>query len=286
MISKKEIEMDLSIIEKGHWEIKSPPIPHEHGAWFMLYIPMIVVLVGARADWAPAIVLVLTVTGGFLAQHVMALMLRGRSHTGDGLWLIVYGGLFLAGSSSLVTYGSISLLWFGIPIVFLMAWQLARSRFSRKRVDRTLSGEMLAIVGLTVTGPIALVVTRADVTSLAIGFWGLFALFFFSSVFYVKMRIQAVQVKTGIKWMDRLRLGNGLLLYHMVLGLNLLVFMQTSEIGLFLAIAFAPIFIRAVWGVVSLSNTLPKLQVIGGIEALYTLWFSGWVVVVLRTMVG
>lgn len=273
------------VMVKNQSRIKSPPIPHEHGAWFMLYMPLIAVLVGMQANWVQALVLVLTVTGGYLAQHVAVLMLRGRADSGDRWWLVVYGGFLGLGSLVLLHLGSLLLLWLALPIVRLMSWHLVRSRFARKRIDRSLHGEMLAISGLALTAPAAYVVVVGELTLLAVGIWFLFVTFFLSSVFYVKMRIEAVRIKEGIQWRDRLLLGRSILIYHSLVGVGLVVFMSISDLGLFLLIAFAPVFVRALWGVIRLSNRLPKLVFVGLVESGYTVWFSGWVVVILRMLV-
>lgn len=275
--------MSLAIEKEQTW-FKSLPIPREHGAWFMLYVPLMVVLVGLHADWFFTVVLVLTVTGVFWGQHTAGLVLRRRGDVGSGWWLVLYGCVSVMGAGSLLAYGLTDLLWMGIPFGLFMSWQLVRSKFARKRVDRTLSGEMVAIAGLTLTAPVAFVVCVGELTQTAIGLWGLFVLFFCSSVFYVKMRIEAVQIKAGIQWKDRLHLGSGLLFYHTILVVNLLVFTRVSEFGIFLLIGFVPVFIRALLGFVRLSNQLPKLKVVGMIESVYTLWFAGWVVVVLQMM--
>ncbi|MDP6040838.1 MAG: YwiC-like family protein, partial [Candidatus Latescibacteria bacterium] len=230
-------------IEKEQAMFKYPPIPREHGAYFMFYMPLVTVLIGLRVDWLLTLVLVLTVTGGFFGQYTASLMLRGRSGAGDGWWLIIYGCVFAMGTVYLLVYGLTDLFWIGIPFGLLMSWQLARSRFSRKRVDRTLSGEMMAIAGLALTAPAASVVGMGELTQTGIGLWGLFVLFFCSSVFYVKMRIEAVRIKAGVGWADRLRLGSGLLVYHAILLINLLTFVRLSEMGIFLLIGFIPVFI-------------------------------------------
>jgi hypothetical protein len=143
---------------------------------------------------------------------------------------------------------------------------------------------MMAIAGLALTAPAASVVGMGELTQTGIGLWGLFVLFFCSSVFYVKMRIEAVRIKAGVGWADRLRLGSGLLVYHAILLINLLTFVRLSEMGIFLLIGFIPVFIRALLGFMRLSNQLPNLKVVGVIESVYTLWFSGWVVGLLWMM--
>ncbi|MGA1199960.1 MAG: YwiC-like family protein, partial [Candidatus Latescibacterota bacterium] len=71
-------------------QITRPPIPQEHGAWFMLYVPLITMLIGLQAPLEPACLLILTVTGAFLGQHTTILFFRNRAPNGAGLWLTLY----------------------------------------------------------------------------------------------------------------------------------------------------------------------------------------------------
>jgi hypothetical protein len=256
----------------------NPPVPQEHGAWFMLYVPLLTVLICFRSNPDVALLLLLTVTGAFFGQHTAVLLIRDRARPGSGPWLTLYGLIFAFGSALLlVFYGLFDLIYLGVPAAVALIWLFTRSRFARKRIDRTFSGEILAIAGLALTAPAAAVAATGQMSQTAIGLWGLYVLFFGSSVLYVKMRIAAVQKKAGIVLKDRLVLGSGLLVYHAALALNLVAFYAAAPIpGQFLLIGFAPILIRAAIGWTVLSNRLPNLKRVGLIESAYTLWFSGW----------
>lgn len=269
-----------ALLSKVSW-----PVPREHGAWFMLYLPLITVLFGLQASFGFALLLCLTVTGGFLGQNTVVLLLRGRADQGAVLGGLIYGFVFVTGSVLLLgVYHLIDLVYIGAPAALALLWLFIRSRLSRKRIDRTFSGEMLAIAGLTLTAPAAVVVAHGHLTQTAIGLWGVYVLFFASSVLYVKMRILAVQKKSGITFRDRLNLGSGLMLYHVILFGNLFTFYVTeSLIGQYLLIGFAPIFVRAGIGWVTFSNVLPNLKRLGLIESVYTLWFSYWLITILHT---
>ena len=261
-----------------------PPLPGEHGAWVMLYTPLLAAAIGAGADVMHAVLLTLSVTGAFFGQHAAGLMLRGRGGAQARRWLGIYAGVFaLCGAMVLWVSEAVDLLWIGIPAFGLMAWQLGRSRFSRKRVDRSAPGEFLAIGGLTLTAPGAVVVATGALSLAAVGIWGLFALFFGSSVFFVKMHLLAAQVKQGVRWEDRLRLGRGLLVYHGALVAGLLaVYLMGTPAGGLLILGFAPVMLRALAGWARLSNRLPNLKRVGLIESAYALWFSGFIVAILR----
>ena len=44
-----------------------PPLPHEHGAWMMLYAPLVTGLAAYKVDPGPAVLLVVAATAAFLA---------------------------------------------------------------------------------------------------------------------------------------------------------------------------------------------------------------------------
>jgi hypothetical protein len=267
-------------------QITRPPIPQEHGAWFMLYIPLITILIGLHASIETALLLILTVTGAFLGQHTTVLFIRARAPKGAGLWLTLYGLTFAIGAAILLRfYALYDLIYIGTPTTIALFWLFIRSRFARKRIDRTFSGEMLAIAGLTLTAPSAIIVATGHLSQTAIGLWGLYVLFFGSSVLYVKMRILAVQKKSGISFKDRLILGCGLIIYHLILLANIATFYITlPALGKYLLIGFAPIIIRAIIGWMCLSNTLPNLKRVGLIESAYTLWFSAHLIIALQVI--
>ena len=264
-----------------------PPVPREHGTWFMFYVPMIAVLIGTDAAWDRVGVLALTVTAGFCGQFAARLAVRGRGGQGVGLWLGIYATVFLLGCAVMILgYGLTDLLWIGAPALGVLGWQIFRSRQTRKRVDRTLSGEFLAVAALTLTAPAAWIMGMGDLSRQAVGLWGAYVLFFGSSVFYVKMRITAVQVKAGIQFLDRVRLGWTLVLYHGFVLVNLVVFHRLTNDGMSTAllIGFLPVMLRALLGWIRLSNRMPNLTRVGLIESVYTLWFSGWLAVAMRSL--
>ena len=81
------------------------PIPGEHGAWVILYAPLLAGLgMGRSFPTIPALLLILAVTGLYLARHAAALILRRRGDNSTATWLAVYltggvvGGVLLLSS--------------------------------------------------------------------------------------------------------------------------------------------------------------------------------------------
>src|SRR5690242_15197088 len=71
--------------------IGSPPVPHEHGAWVILYVSLIVGF-GAAKVFAPILWLTLsvTVTGVFLSREAIGLLIRRRGKEGTSIWAVFY----------------------------------------------------------------------------------------------------------------------------------------------------------------------------------------------------
>lgn len=262
--------------------IGAPPIPHEHGAWMMLYAPLVIGLIAFRPVplW-PALWLVVAITSAFLAQNAVGLLLRRRVPQGTGFWLVVYAGICaLTGGYLLLGYDLMKLLWLGIPPLLLFGGQAWLRRSANWRLNRSQFGEVAAIGVFALTGPAAHIVARGTLAEPAWVVWGSCVLFFISSVFYVRMRVEGTRFKEGLGLKERWQAGRGLVVYHLSLGSALIFWMGKGEAGggLPVAIAFAPALIRALGGFAWLSNQLPSLKRVGLLEIAYSLWFCIWLI--------
>src|SRR5581483_11988835 len=99
-----------------------PPIPHEHGAWVILYAPLFIALAATPPfALAPSLLLVLAVTGLFLAREA-------------------------AGRPLLRSYRRLALLHVGLLVVGLFALHALLLLWpARKRLDRSQWGEILGV---------------------------------------------------------------------------------------------------------------------------------------------
>jgi hypothetical protein len=273
-------------ISTGVWRTK-PPIPHEHGAWVILYAPLLIAY-GFAGNWASAgwLLLVTVVTGAFFAREAAGRLIRRRGKEGTTFWLGIY--LFItaaAGVPLLRFYGLGPLLTVGGMVVgFFLLHSLLLVLPARKRLDRSQWGEILGVGALVMTGPAAYVVAtgKLDVTAWLI--WAGCNLYFSSGVFYVKMWLEAAKVKK--EWDERAkrRVARENLLYHLLLTGSILALMVAlrGQTSILLAIAFAPVLIRAFVGTAQLTNKLPNLKAVGLRETLYALWFTGFFLAALR----
>ncbi len=150
-----------------------PPFPGEHGAWMMLYIPLVAVLFGLGAAPVPAGLLVLAVTGAFLGQNALSLMVRGRARPGTRFWLVLYAGVCIAGSTGLVLgYGLVDLVLTGLPAAVFLSRQIFKVWRSHKKVDHSVFGELAAVGALTLTAPAAAIVAEGSLNAVGLTVWG------------------------------------------------------------------------------------------------------------------
>ena len=261
-----------------------PLVPHEHGAWMMLYLPLVVALfVFHPVPLGPAVLLTLAVTSAFFAQNAANLSLRRRSDPRARFWLAAYF-LLLAISSGILLFhhGLVELVWIGFPAALLFGWQLWLRQKARKRLNHSRLSEIAAIAVFALTAPAVHIAARGELAPQAWWLWTACVLFFTSSVFYVRMQVDAARRKNGLSLAARWQVGRELLLYHaLLIAILALLFLRAEAAGL-IALACAPALLRALWGWARLSTRLPSLKRVGVGEILYSLWFAAWLVVAMR----
>lgn len=253
-----------------------PPIPREHGAWVILFAPLVVGLaVSDRFEAIPALLLIVAVTAAFLARFAADLVLRRRA---SARWLVVYGGvLALSVAPLLAVYhrGSLVILGAGVAVLFGIHAALT-ARPTRKRFDRTAAGELLAVAALVSTGPAAVIVERGALDSTALTLWLICAHFFAGGVLHVNMFLEAAKVRGAFTREDRARVSRPSLHYHLFfctafpLACTLSLGLAGTTIA---ALGALPAVVRAFRGIATVSNTLPPLKRIGLLESASAAWF-------------
>lgn len=219
-------------------------LPKEHGAWAMLYVPLAIGTLAAEGERRPVLWLSLAVTFLFIAREsVLAWWRARRRHQPARLartWMLIYFGLAaIFGAPLLLEYRLLGL----IPLAIgAMALLLVNAEQAARLEDRTILGELLAIFGLTMTAPAAHYVIRRQWELMALGLWGVSTLYFASSVFYVKLRLQAAHGRSSER---REQARRQCAIYHAFLIAALVSLALTHRMGVFLALAFAPALGRA-----------------------------------------
>lgn len=246
-------------------------IPKEHGAWAMLYVPLLLGAFAAGA-WSVRILwLAIAATALLLAREAALAWWRARLWRRDpgnsGRMLLFYSALAAAAGAELML--SAKLWGLSLPAAAagaLAAWHV---RQAARREERTIPTEVLGILGLTLTAPAAhyTALGRFEITGL--GLWAASAAYFISSVFYVKLRVLTAYLKQP----DELaRIRRGCWVYHAALALAVGLAVASGVAPVPVLAAYAPIVARAFWHLWRPARRL-VLKRVGVLEIVYSVLF-------------
>lgn len=256
------------------------PIPKEHGAWAVLYAPLIIGAASARRLDVEILIFWVAVTAFFLARHPLSRLARLRAVgpiDADKFnywvrWFVIYLVAGLAATVPLLLYYK---LWYLLPLGGASALVLSAHLYlSTNRAERRLLGEFLGVAGLTLTAPGAYYVLegRVDEVALFLWFWNL--LYFTSGIFYVKMRVGCFAGKPDphlLLWQCAL--------YHLLLLGLVVAWVWWGWVSALFLLAFLPIVVRAFAGMLIRHRGL-NLKRIGYMEIGFTVIFViSWVLV-------
>ncbi|MFY9610701.1 MAG: YwiC-like family protein [Blastocatellia bacterium] len=249
-------------------------LPREHGAWAMLYVPFMIGALagsGSSVTMVPLLLLLLSVTFIFVARESMLEWWRargrGKPSRPASIRLLIYlgfGGLF--GAPLLVIYNRLWLAPLAVLIGLLFAfntWKAVRGE------DRTVIGETVAILGLTLAAPAAYYVTGGTWDMRAWLLWMLCSFYFASSVFYVKLRVHSLnRRREELRRQSWRRCAT----YHLFLTAALLLLAATGSLDLFVLVAFTPVLARTFWQLARPSGQV-SLKRVGLLEVVYSVIF-------------
>jgi hypothetical protein len=159
-----------------------------HGAWSVLLCGYVLGVAAAGVPGTASVVLLASVVAAFVGRH--AASLSGRLTTLDPrrrwvrLWAIAYAVIAFVGLSVLV-------VWFGLPLLLPLAatgslFAFASLILESRRQDRTLAGELINIVGLSLAAPAAMYATSRVFDAGTLGLWLLAVMFFAGRVLHVR----------------------------------------------------------------------------------------------------
>jgi hypothetical protein len=252
--------------KRSRWKL-----PREHGAWAMLYVPF---AVGVLVAWSAPLRLMLvglSITFVFIARESLLSWWRAasRGQRNDEALRFMLSYLVLTGAFGAPLLLVYHLYWFvgmGIGAAALLAinaWQAVR------RADRSIAGEMMAIAGLTLTAPAAYYAARGTFDVTAFWLWALCAVYFASSVFYVKLRVSTINPR--LDYVRRQSWSRCALYHSMLLG-SLVFLALTGSLSVFAAAAFVPVLTRSFWHLAKPVRRI-NLQRVGWLEMVYSLVF-------------
>ncbi len=177
----------------GPQRLAAPPLPREHGSWFMLLVPCAVGLFAAGAPNLPGVLFAFVATAFFLARQPLLLLVRPGQASAFTLWFWL--GVWAAGSglgmlALLTIYHRLLLLplaGIGLALLLYEVWRASRS----PRPD--LRTEIIAAIGLASGAPGAYVAVHGVFDLRAAMVWVLSGLYFLAAVYYVNLMLAWVK---------------------------------------------------------------------------------------------
>lgn len=224
-------------------------IPREHGAWAMWIVPMLSAAVVTRFS-AGFFALFFSFAALYVVHHPLLTMIK-RRRLPDRKESVQVAALavpaLLAGFSLAFIWGRVWLLLFGgAEVVFFVS--SIRSFLDREQ--RSFLNELEIVAALTMTAPAAYytVTGRLDMTAAAL--FVLNFLFFASSVFYVKMRIEFLKKKGSWKEGARRALVMAIL-YHILLLAVVVYAAAAGMVSPWILLGFVPSLVQVAAGMLS-----------------------------------
>lgn len=124
-------------------------LPSEHGSWVFVLSPLLTGLLLGRSLGQQSWLVILTVMAGFLLRQPLTVLVKVRSGRRPAkewipalVWSGVYACLALLGLAALTWQGNTFILWFILPALPVVAWQmwLVQRRAERRQLVLELAG--------------------------------------------------------------------------------------------------------------------------------------------------
>ncbi len=260
--------------------LEPPPLPREHGSWFMLLVPCAAGLVAADGVNLPGLLFALVATAFFLARQPLLLLIRkGQQPRLSwrfwlGTWAAVSGfGLAML----LLVYRRLPLLSISLVGLALLVYEVWRWRRS-PRPD--LGTELLAAVGMASSAPGAYVAVRGLFDQGAAVVWALSALYFLAAVFYINLMLAWLK-RNPQSQRDRWHLGLPTIRAHVAALAAGLVLTLAGWAPLLAPLAFLPALAKTLWQV-PFGGRETSFKRLGLIEAAHSLVFLALLLIAYR----
>ncbi len=231
-----------------------PILTREHGSWALLFVPLLIGVIRSHpvADHA---LLAFAALGWFLCYVPTQTLLRARrrplspeKRAASALWATIYGSIATVASGALVIEGPVLLIVIGFAavVMFIVNWMLTR------RAPKTIPGDLVAMLGLTLGAPAAMYVATGTLDDAAFVVWILNVLFFGATVFHVHMKIAAAAMKdTVFTLATRLRAGKWNLGFLLVMWVVIHLF-DHNRVAACRPLLYLPISIQIIAGTLRL----------------------------------
>lgn len=211
----------------------------------------------------------------YMARFSLTQWLRfrlGRSQQGTLIWLFLYSGLgLLSGSILVLGYG----LWALVPMAGLALLSLALYLFLVwKRRDRSSLAELLGVSTLTMSAWASFYTATGSLESTGLVLWLVCFLFFGSSVFYVKMKVETrSRSKNHLTLKQKLVSGKGVVSYQALSLAAILSLIWSGLVPIATVVAFLPITLQRAIGIANLKKK-PAIKRLGFTELGHSILFG------------
>ncbi|MFI5252731.1 MAG: YwiC-like family protein [Bacteroidota bacterium] len=243
--------------------LSSPIIPREHGAWAVLFIPMLVAVLRTHVLSFSFIAFLFSSLGLFMtydpAQQILKQLRAGHTHTIERkqrakLWFTIYAiGSILLFIPLLLGgyYWLLPLAGIGIIAFFL-------NYFITRIFGKTPISDLISISGLSLSGLGAYYVLTGIIDRNGIMIWLLNLFFFGSNVFYVHIKIIAATIKTPmVYYRDKFLIGRYSIWYNLFILTLLGYFIWQRLVSALSILPFIPISLHVCYGIMKMS---PKVN--------------------------
>lgn len=248
----------------------------------MLYVPFVVGALVAAEINLRVVLLLLSTSFLFIARESLLVWWRARHRPQpqpEALkTLAIY--TLLAGLFGLPLVLVYKLYWLALMGAATAGLLIYNTGLATRREDRTITGEIIAILGMTLTAPAAYYAARGAWDATAWWLWALCALYFTSSVFYVKLRVHWLNKR---KAEQRRQSWRRCAIYHTSLLAALAASAATGNLSLLALAAFAPVLGRSFWHLAKPADKI-NLKRIGVTEIAYSLIFLFFITLTFRTV--
>lgn len=220
-------------------------------------------------------VLLISVIFGYMARHAWNVFLRPakdkRRKREALVWSVVYSLIPLAGGAYLLFIAD---LWdmLQLALVALIVGVLTLI-FSKQKMEFTVVGEIVGMMGLTLAAPAAELVASGGFSAQTGGIYVLCFFFFAGSVYHVRYLVRSRKATQGPVG-ERLRYGASSMIYHV--AILVLITLASTIIPLLPSlapVAFIPVTIKALWTVGHRYQKPLQVRQIGYREVAHTVIF-------------
>ncbi|MCL4395704.1 MAG: YwiC-like family protein [Chloroflexi bacterium] len=251
-------------------------LPHEHGAWAMLVVPLLVGVGASRVLDIRVVLFLLAVFGFFMLRYPLVLLVKSRAaevRENAMRWSVIYAALTSVDAAVLL---ALTRLWLLIPLGLLGLVSLVVYLWlAARRVEMSTAGEWIGIAGLALGAPGAYLIGRGALDATAVALYALNLLYFGGTVSYIKFKVreQMRSVPPGASWTERIAAGRATVIYHALVLASALVLAVAGILPALAALAFVLPVCKVVGGV-SVRPSRLSLTRLGAVETAVTAAFA------------